>query len=93
MRILWVPKAESDLESLIDYIIHDNPQSAFSIFQAIQKTVEKLSDYPLAGREGRVARTRELVVPHLPYIVVYTVVAEIRILAVLHTSRKWPNSF
>jgi plasmid stabilization system protein ParE len=57
-------------------------------------TSEQLGTHPHIGRVGRVERTRELVIPKLPYIVAYTITAEdIRILAVVHTSRKWPESF
>lgn len=93
MIILWLSSAERDLEALTDFIAEDSPQTAIKIFNTIRQPVEKLRTYPLIGREGRVERTRELVVPNLPYIVVYMVTEEIRILAVLHASRKWPNEF
>jgi plasmid stabilization system protein ParE len=60
----------------------------------IRRSVEQLSKHPHIGRAGRVERTRELVIPKLPYIVAYTVtMEEVQILAVVHTSRKWPESF
>jgi toxin ParE1/3/4 len=93
MIILWLSSAERDLESLTDFIAENSPQTAIQIFNTVRQSVEKLRTYPLIGREGRVERTRELVVLNLPYIVVYMVTEEIRILAVLHASRKWPNEF
>ena len=93
MKILWLASSERDLEALVDYIAQDNPQSALQIFETIHFATKNLEIYPFAGREGRVESTRELVIPHLPYIVVYTIKKEIRILAVFHTSRKWPPSF
>ena len=93
MNILWLATAERDLNALVDYIATDNSKVALHIFATIRRTVEKLKTYPFLGREGRVERTRELVVPNLPFIVVYVVAREIRILAVLHTSRKWPTEF
>lgn len=90
MKIIWLASAENDLAALIDYISEDNPQTALDIFTTIRDTVGRLALYPYAGREGRVKRTRELVVPRLPYIVVYVVASEIRILALIHSSRKWP---
>ena len=93
MKILWLSAAEDDLVALTDYIAEDNPKTALEIFYTIRHTVEKLALYPYAGREGRVKRTRELVIPHLPYIIVYAVVSKIRILAIFHTSRKWPAIF
>jgi toxin ParE1/3/4 len=93
MTILWLASAEHDLETLTDYIAEDNPNSALQIFIKIRLSVEKLKIHSYLGREGRVKRTRELVVPNLPFIIVYSIKKDIRILAVLHTSRKWPREF
>lgn len=93
MKILWLSVAEDDLVALTDYTAEDNPKTALEIFYTIRSSVEKLASFPYAGREGRVKRTRELVIPNLPYIIVYTIVSEIRILAIFHTSRKWPTYF
>ena len=91
MKIIWLKTALVDLDALTDYIAENNPQTALHIDDTIQKSIEKLALYPLAGREGRVEKTRELIIPHLPYIVVYKAAKQIQILAVLHTSRKWPH--
>lgn len=93
MIILWLVSAQRDLEALTDYIAEDNPTKALEIFSTISLSVEKLKLFPYVGCEGRVERTRELIVPGLSYIVVYSISKEIRILAVLHTSRKWPDEF
>ena len=48
----------------------------------------------MAGREGRVAGTRELVIRGTPFIVAYRVVRnEVHVLAVMHAARKWPDEF
>jgi toxin ParE1/3/4 len=93
MIILWLASAESDLDAITDYITEDSPQNALQVFSILRKAVEKLASYPTAGRVGRVDKTRELVIPHLPYIIVYRVTKEIQILALVHTSRKWPATF
>lgn len=90
MNIVWLTTAECDLDALIDYIAENNPQTAIQIFQRINTSIKKLSKFPYLGREGRIEKTRELVIPQLPFVVVYTIAKEIRILAILHTSRKWP---
>lgn len=46
------------------------------------------------GRPGRVAATREGVLPNFPYIIPYRVKDQwIEILRVFHTSRKWLAGF
>lgn len=93
MTILWLTSAEQDLEALTEFIAEDNPNIALQIFSKIRLSVEKLKTHPYLGRVGRVRQTRELVMPNLPFIVIYSISKEIRILAILHTSRKWPKEF
>jgi plasmid stabilization system protein ParE len=48
----------------------------------------------MAGREGRVTGTRELVIRGTPFIVAYRLERnEVSILAVMHAARKWPGEF
>ncbi len=55
------------------------------------KKAKRERDHPRRGRPGRVAGTRELVVPGTPYIVVYAVGADyVRIHRVLHGAQRWP---
>jgi toxin ParE1/3/4 len=46
------------------------------------------------GRPGRVPGTCELVIPRLPYIIVYRLNAGgVDVVRVYHTSRMWPEAF
>ena len=92
MDIVWSRTAVADLVSLRAYIQQHNPRAAVRVARAILARVERLADFPAQGRPGRVPHTRELIVPDTPFIVVYTVAGEtIRIAAVLHAARKWPE--
>jgi toxin ParE1/3/4 len=92
MNIVWRAQAEGDLEALADYIALDNPGAALRVYDTILTSVDRLATFPNSGRAGRVARTRELVVPGLPYVVIYTIIQEeVQILTIHHTSRKWPK--
>src|SRR5215510_6310812 len=94
MKVVWLQQARADLDSIVDYLLERNSQAAVDIYEAIRQQVGKLADFPRIGRPGRVAGTRELVMAGLPYIVpYYTKGREVRILAILHTSRKWPDEF
>ena len=93
MRVVWLDRAESDLVSIAEYIAEDDPAAALSVVSTMRYAVRVLAEHPHIGRAGRVERTRELVIGGLPYIRPYQVVGrEVRILAVLHTSRKWPET-
>lgn len=94
MLINWSILASNDLEEIVDYILVDNPSAALNLFETIKQAVEKLQDYPNMGRVGRVSGTRELVITNTPFIVVYRVQNNnVEILRVLHSARKFPDSF
>jgi toxin ParE1/3/4 len=48
--------------------------------------------FPLLGREGGVANTREFPIPGLPYIIVYKIESEtdIDILTIIHGHQNYP---
>ena len=46
------------------------------------------------GRAGRVPGTRELPIPHTPFVIPYRVNADsVEILRVYHHSQRWPEHF
>jgi toxin ParE1/3/4 len=94
MEIIWRQAALNDLRSIHEFIAQDNSRAAVRVRDAISAAVSSLANHPNLGRAGRVEDTRELVIAGFPYIVVYRVVDdEVRILAVIHTSRQWPKRF
>lgn len=94
MRIFWEEDAEADLDRIFEYILEDNPEAALRVVETIRETVQILIEHPHLGRGGRVADTRELIIPGTPYIVPYQVVEDrIILLRVLHGARQWPESF
>ena len=54
----------------------------------IIKATERLEHHPFSAPAGRIASTRQLVVPGLPYVVIYAVAEDaIVIHGVFHTAR------
>lgn len=94
MRVRWTTPAREQFLSAYDYIAADNPRAAARTADSLSKSTEMLAKHPLAGREGRVARTRELLVHGTPFVPAYRIArAEVEILAVMHAARKWPEGF
>lgn len=94
MKIVWSPTAIADLSSLRRYIAQDSLASAGQIALKIRDAIRRLSQFPLSGRMGRVAGTRELVIPGTPYLAVYFLNdQEVRIAAILHGKQRWPEKF
>lgn len=92
MIVAWSIPARDDLIAIADYIAADDPAAAHTVIDRIDAAVGQLADHPRLGRPGRIADTRELVIPGLPYIVAYRLHDErVQILRILHSARKWPG--
>jgi toxin ParE1/3/4 len=92
VRVRWLRRALANLDAEAEYIAEDNPAAAGRVVLNILRAVDLLKRNPALGRAGRVAGTRELVVPGTPYIVPYRVRGEaVEILRVFHAARKWPE--
>ena len=93
MKLEWSVFAFADRESVFDYIEADSPRAAISVDDAIAAATRQLIDFPESGRPGRVAGSRELVVPALPYVLAYAIRGDVvRILRVLHSAQRWPDT-
>ena len=94
MKVRFTPNARDCLVEIREYIARENPQAARRVIASIRQQTQSLIDYPGVGRLGRCEGTRELVVNPYPYIVAYRIeVDEVQVLAVVHTSRTWPEKF
>lgn len=93
MRIDWLDSAFVDLHRVRDYIREFNPVAAQRTIACIEAAAKNLARFPEMGHIGEFPGTRELVIPRLPYLVVYRVDSDaVQILRVLHDKQKWPPS-
>jgi toxin ParE1/3/4 len=88
MKVLFSPRAETDLEEITDFIARDSPRRAISFIADIRMTCEKLVDAP-SGYELQpqldpgIRRT-----VHGRYLIFYSLdAAHIRIERILHGAR------
>ena len=94
MKLRWTLPAVAHLQEVFEYIAADNPAAATRTVERIRNAIRQTARMPYAGRIGRVAGTREIVVPGTSYLVAYRVLDDgIHVLAVLHGARNWPESF
>jgi toxin ParE1/3/4 len=94
VTIVWSPRAIQHLAHLREYIARDNPKAANRIAGALVEAVERLAELPDIGRPGRVAGTRELVVPGTAYVIPYRVRTDrLEVIAAFHARQKWPKHF
>jgi plasmid stabilization system protein ParE len=94
MVIWWSTPATRQLAAAHEYLAAENETAATEIVNHIWDSVDILARHPKAGRAGRVPGTRELVITGTPFIVAYRIAKnEVRVLAVLHAAREWPEEF
>jgi addiction module RelE/StbE family toxin len=87
--VLWTSSAIADRDAIFDYIEADNPRAAVAQDQLFSARAQILAQFPLLGRPGRLAGTRELVEGN--FVMVYEIAGNaIRIIRVLHGARQWP---
>ena len=92
MTIVWSRRAIEHLAHLRWYIARDNALAANRIASTLLESVERLAELPNLGRPGRVAGTRELVVPGTPYVIPYRLRGDrLEVIAVFHGRQKWPK--
>jgi toxin ParE1/3/4 len=93
MELVWLPRARHERRSQISYIASENPFAALDVGLRLRNAIENLTEFPAAGRPGRLAGTRELFVHNTSLIAIYRIrndLDEIHILRVLHAKQKWP---
>jgi toxin ParE1/3/4 len=95
MKIVWSRQAVDDLAEVYDYIARDDPEAANAVVARIISLIKtRLPATPHMGRPGRVAGTRELVVPGTPFVLPYRVRGRhIEIIRVYHGTRRWPSDY
>jgi len=92
MQVRWTTAAESAPENIADYLFEKTPENAARLIREICGAVFALRIYPNRGRPGKKSGTRELVLPALPYVVVYKVVGDVlHIARILHGAQLWPR--
>jgi len=93
MQVKWLRKALANLENAADYIAKDNPSAARVMVAEAFRLTDLLSDNPNLGRAGRLPGTRELFMPHHPYLIPYRIRGGcVEVLRFFRGAREWPES-
>ena len=92
MNVNFTPQARDDLFSIRDWIAEDDARVSDQVIARIVQTAMMFGQFPMLGRVGRIAGTREFSVVGLPYLIVYQIESEteIDVVTVVHTRRRWP---
>ena len=92
MNVNFTSLARDDLLAIKNWIAEHDKRSADRVISRIRQTAMMFGQFPLLGRKGQVAGTREFSVTGLPYVIVYRIASEtdIDILTVIHERRRYP---
>ena len=96
MKLLWLPRARRDLQSIRRYYAeHASKTVADRRVQKIVHTAERLLDHPFLGKPSeRTEGVHELQIAGFPYLLPYRVVGErIEILQVFDESLPRPEGW
>jgi addiction module RelE/StbE family toxin len=90
MRIRWTMPAADDLASIKDYLQQHFPPYAEPTVRTIYQRIRSLKEAPQRGRPGHLSGTREFPLTPLPYVVVYSIKADVvEILHIYHGAQDW----
>jgi toxin ParE1/3/4 len=73
VKLRFTRRARRHLDAISEYITERNPDAARRVGTRIRETIGLLAAFPGMGHGGVLPGTREMIVPGLPYIVVYRV--------------------
>jgi len=89
MQIIWDDRAVRDLQEIRAFIAADRPAAAGHVAEQIKSSIQRLSEFPLMGRQTRYPDIRILPLPGIPYVVYYHLLADaVEILGVFHGARR-----
>lgn len=89
MKLRFTARARRHLNDIAAYIFERNPNAARAVGSRIREVAELLTDLPYLGREGTLPDTREMIVPGLPYVIVYRIETDtVDILGVYHGAQR-----
>jgi addiction module RelE/StbE family toxin len=92
MKLRYTEQARKDMDSLYQYVAREDPNAAQGVVERMAAMIEHLPQHPALGLRGRLPEVLELVIPNLPFVVVYELSKKtIDVLAIIHKSRRWPD--
>jgi len=92
MRLRWTSAAADDLENIANYLFDKTPENAARLIRELYDAPSTLKSFPNRGRTGKKEGTSELVMPSLPYVIVYQVRSDtVHVVRILHSSQDWPR--
>jgi toxin ParE1/3/4 len=92
MKLILSTPFRDELRHEFLFIKAMNPRAAQTVRDRIMQAVQQLKRFPQSGRSWRRPGKWELVIPGLPYLVIYMLEKDaVVVLSLFHTSREIPD--
>jgi plasmid stabilization system protein ParE len=93
VKLIWSPRAASDLEDICNFIASDSEHNAKTFAQRIVEMIESIPDFPKAGRivpEYQLDEIRERL--YQDYRIIYRIKKDsVEIVTIIHGARLLPE--
>jgi addiction module RelE/StbE family toxin len=89
MSVRYTARALGQLAEIFDYIAQHNPRAAHAVQLRIKLSIERLDDFPFAGRITDHPGVRVLTIVRYPYRVFYRTsdAGDVLVLRIMHAAR------
>jgi toxin ParE1/3/4 len=92
LRLRFTTAAQRDLNDIFEYLEPRNPLAANSVINAIEHSVNLITEYPMSARKTDVKDVRVKPLTKYPFLIFYHISSkELTILRVWHSSQEWPD--
>jgi toxin ParE1/3/4 len=91
-KLRFTTAAQRDLNDIFEYLKPRNPVLANSVINAIEYSINLLTEYPMSARKTDTKDVRVKPLIKYPFLIFYhTANSDLTILRVWHSSREWPG--
>ena len=89
MILRYTPHARGQLERIAEYIAKRDPVASARVGAQIHRTALFLTEFPLLGFKSELNGMHEIVVPRIPYVILYRTKKEsVEIIGIYHTAQE-----
>ncbi|MBI9014635.1 MAG: type II toxin-antitoxin system RelE/ParE family toxin [Clostridiales bacterium] len=96
-KINYLPLAEEDLHSIIDYVLMDDPEYAIKLLEKFDESIDRLSEFPYLGtipRDNYLAQMNYRILIVESYLVFYVFINDtIEIRRIISGKRRYDYLF
>jgi toxin ParE1/3/4 len=92
LKLRLTTAALRDLNDIFEYLNSQNPRAARSVINAIERSINLLTEYPMSARQTDMIDVRVRPLSKYPFLVFYQPAdTELLVLRIRHSSGHWPD--